>query len=109
MFGRRRPAAPNAALRPVVTYGTDPHGAHTFAALNSAAGRGLTGQRAVVRRGSTFSGWIAGPQQLTAGLANLGRGRPAAPATSTLDQEKSLQLTDPAQRIFYERMARRKR
>jgi hypothetical protein len=105
MLGRRKRAgAPNAVAVPLTAYTTDPVGWSMFDHLSRSLNGWLTGSRAVVTP-DNWSGWANGGQTMT-GMANLGRGVPRTQKNSTLDQEVSMQLTDPAQRIFYQRLSR---
>jgi hypothetical protein len=107
--GRKRaPAAsPVVVVEPVISYGPDPRGWRMFAGLTAANHHFLTDQRPVLDAGvGHFDGWVA-PLQTMRGMANIGQGRPVLPAGSSLDQEKTSTLTDPATAIFARRLARR--
>lgn len=102
-------AAINARMTSQVTYDIDPRGWSMFTRLAALAHRGMNGGNGgvVVDRQGTFTGYAVSPQQMT-GAANLGNGTVVVPAYSTLGQEKSTSTsTDPALRIFAERLARR--
>lgn len=105
MFGRRGAAsqAPNATVVPAAVYSPDPAGWGLFTRLTSANARYLTGQRAVVTPGTAAGGYVASPQAFR-GL-NLGHSAAVALTSSSLDQERSDQITDPAQRIFWQRLS----
>lgn len=101
----RRSPAPNAVVRPVVDYEPDPRGGALFAALNAQINSGLHGVRAVVPTAPSYQGWVRTQQQFSGAVAMLGRGRAIAPASSTLNEQKTTSDTVAAS-IFRERMAR---
>lgn len=106
LFRRRNAQTPNAVTQPLTTYGPDPVGAAMFGTLAQRAGLDLTVQRAVVAP-AAFSGWAQAPQGFR-GAAYLGANPITyTPATSSIDQEKSVPLSDPALSILFARSGRR--
>jgi hypothetical protein len=102
-------AAINARLTPQVSYDIDPRGWRMFTAVAAVVHRGMNGGNGgvTVNPQATFTGYAVSPQRMT-GAASLGNATVVVPAHSTLGQEKSTStITDPALRIFAERLARR--
>ena len=103
-------AAINARMTSQVTYDIDPRGWRMFTALAAVAHRGMNGANGgiVTDLQPTFTGYAATPQQWT-GAAQLGKGvAPVVPTSSTIGEERSTSaITDPALRIFAERLTRR--
>lgn len=104
-----RPAAINAALRPVADYEPDPRG-HRLAYALAARGAGdLNYARAVVPSSGTWFGWSKPLQRMTGAAAATaqGRARAIAPKESRLVLETT--TTDvTTQAIFRSRMARQR-
>lgn len=104
-MSRPQPAAVNAVVAPVVTYAPDPRGAGMVAALQGRIAGSLNGARAVIERWPTWGGYSPTVQQFRGfSVAGAGRARAMTPTNSDIGQEKTA-LTDPALRIFADRMA----
>jgi hypothetical protein len=102
--------AVNARVAQVVEYHRDERGASLFRRLAGAHAAGLTGRATapVVERTRAWHGRIhASPQQFR-GLANIGTAQIAERAPE-LGDTRSAGLEDPAQRLFRDRAARRRR
>ena len=100
-------AAANTSVGRIVDYSPDPRGWSMFAALAGAHNRVLNRAPAVVESYPEHHGPMA-PRQRMVGLAplGLGAGRPVTPAGSQLSDERSDVLSNPALRIFAERLRR---
>jgi hypothetical protein len=105
------PDAVNARVAQVVEFHRDERGASLFRRLAGAHAPGLRGQATapvVDTRGATWHGRIhASPQQFR-GVANIGTA-PISERSPELGDTRSAGLEDPAQRLFRERAARRRR
>lgn len=103
--------AVNARVTQVVEYHRDERGASMFRRLAGAHAPALRGQATapvVDTRGATWHGRIhASPQQFR-GLANIGTA-PITERVTELGDTRSAGLEDPAQQLFRERSARRRR
>lgn len=115
-MARRSTAAANAVHTQVVDYVGDSFGARTalaFGAWDSRARRGVLSASVLGEHGDpgkSFYGILARPPQLFAGLAGLS-GNPLAyrDGINSLDNNLSDEaMSDPARRIFAERLRRRR-
>ena len=96
---------------PVVEYERDPRGVGLFRRLSGAhaATLGGRGARPVVEVNGWWHGAIHASPQRFLGLAHLGNARPVAERSADLGETRSAGLEDPAQRLFRDREARRRR
>lgn len=100
-------AAVNSRVTSTVEYAPDPRGHQMFHNLSAALNGFLTRQPAVVTR-SGFSGYARSPQNFRGAAAmRYGyRGKPTVEATASMEDESSTTYSDPALRIFADRLTR---